>query len=129
MQSFESPDLPDFHPEITETWSLQRGDTVIQLTQCTLFDTTVNYHSHSPADSLVDSAQERLTDCDQLSQSLDTFGTDSSNNSLHISLPELPTEMEPVQLMNQLLITKQLTTKPSTKTILLPLRELLSIIS
>ena len=79
--------------------------------QRTPFDTTVNRHSQSPADSLVDSAQDRLTDRDQLSQLLDTSLTDSSDNSLGILLSELPIEMEPVQLMNQLLT--QLTTKPS----------------
>ena len=112
MQSFECPDLADFHPGIaTETWSLQRGDTVVQLPQRTPFDTTVNRHSQSPADSLVDLAQDCLTDRDQLSKLLDTSLTDSSDNSLDILLSELPIEMEPVQLMNQLLT--QLTTKPS----------------
>ena len=105
--------MRDFHPRITEPWSIQRGDTVVQLQQYTPFDTTVTRHSQSPADSLVDSAQDRLTDRDQLSQWLDTSRTDSSDNSLDTSLPELPTEMEPVQLMNQLLT--HLTTKPSTK--------------
>ena len=105
--------MPDFHPRITEPWSIQRGDTVVQLQQDTPFDTTVTRHSQSPADSLVDSAQDRLTDRDQLSQWLDTSRTDSSDNSLDTSLPELPTEMEPVQLMNQLLT--HLTMKPSTK--------------
>ena len=114
MQSFECPDLADFHPGIaTETWSLQRGDTVVQLPQRTPFDTTVHRHSQSPADSLVDSAQDCLTDRNHLSQSLDTSQTNSSNNSLDISLLELPVEMEPVQLINQLLT--QLTTKLSTE--------------
>ena len=112
-ESFECPDFLDFHPGITQPWLIQRGDTVVKLPQRTPFDTTVNRHSQSPADSLVDSAQDRLTDRDQLSQSLGTSPTDSSDNSLDISLPELPTEMEPVQLMNQLLT--QLTTKPSTE--------------
>ena len=114
MQSFECPNLADFHPGIvTETWSLQRGDTVVQLPQRTPFDTTVNRHLQSPADSLVDLAQDCLTDRDQLSKLLDTSLTDSSDNSLDILLSELPIEMEPVQLMNQLLT--QLTTKPSTE--------------
>ena len=113
VQSFECPDLPDFHPGITEPWSIQRGDTVIQLPQRTQFDTTVNRHPQSPADSLVDAVQYHLAERDQLSQSLDTSRTDSSDNFLDISLPELPIEMEPVQLMNQLLT--QLTTKPSTE--------------
>ena len=106
--------MADFHPGIvTKTWSLQRGDTVVQLPQRTPFDTTVNRHSQSPADSLVDSAQDRLTDRDQLSQLLDTSRTDISDNSLDILLSELPIKMEPVQLINQLLT--QLTTKPSTE--------------
>ena len=113
MQSFECPDLPNFHPEITQPWSIQTGDTVVQLPQRTPFDTTVNRHPQSPADSLVDAVQDHLTERDQLSQSLDTSRTDSSDNSLDISLPELPTEMKPVQLMNQLLT--QLMTKPSTE--------------
>ena len=116
MQSFECPDLPDFHPGIvTDPWSIQQGDTVVQLPQRTPFDTTVNRHPQFPADSLVDSAQDHLTDRDQLSQSLDSSRTDSSEISLDISLPKLPIEMEPVQLMNQLLT--QLTTKPSTEII------------
>ena len=114
MQSFECPDLADFHPGIaTETWSLQRGDTVVQLPQRTPFDTTVNRHPQSPTDSLVDSAQDHLTDLDQLSQSWGSSRTDSSDHFLDISLPELPIEMESVQLMNQLIT--QLTTKPSTE--------------
>ena len=99
MQSFECPDLPDFHPRIvTEPWLIQWGDTVVQLPQRTPFDTTVNRHPQSPAaDSLVDSAQDRLTDHNQLPQSLDNSRTDSSDSSLDILLPELPIEMEPVQ--------------------------------
>ena len=114
MQSFECLDLPDFHPGIfREPWSIQRGDTVIQLPQRTPLDTTVNRHSQSPIDSLVDSAQDRLTERNQLSESLDSSRTDSSDISLDTPLTELPIEVEPVQLMNQLLT--QLTTKPSTK--------------
>ena len=105
--------MPDFQPGITQPWSIKRGDTVVQLPQHTPFDTTVTRHPQSPVDSLLDSAQERLTDRDQLSQSLDTSQTDSSHNFWDISLPELPIEMEPMQLMNQLLT--QLTTKPSTE--------------
>ena len=93
---------------------------MVQLPQCTLFDTTVNCHSQSPTDSLVDSAQDRHTDRDQLSQSLDISQTDSSDNSLDILLPELPTEMEPAQLINQLLT--QHTTKPSTEIHLTPFK-------
>ena len=58
-------------------------------------------------------AEDRLTDCNQLSQSLGSSRTDSDDNSLDISLPEIPLEIEPVQLMNQLLM--KLTTKPSTE--------------
>ena len=113
MQSFECSDLPDFHLGIVrEPWSIQRGDTVVQLPLRTPFDTCVNRHPQPPTDSLIDFAQERLTDRDQLSQSMDCSRTDSSNNSLD-TLPELPREMEPVQLMNQLLT--QLATKPSTE--------------
>ena len=125
VQSFECPDLPDFHPGITQPRSIQRGDTVVQLPQRTPFDTTVNRHPQSPSDSLVDSAQNRLTDRDQLSQSSDTSRTDSSDNSLDILLPELLIETEPVQLMNELLT--QLTRIPRPKSILFPLRELLPI--
>ena len=114
MQSFDCPNLADFQPGIvTQTWSLQWRDIVVQFPQRTLFDTTVNRHSQYPADSLVDSDQDRLTDRDHLSQSLNTSRTNSSDNSLDIPPPELPIEMEPVQLMNQLLT--QLTTKPSTE--------------
>ena len=73
----------------------------------------INCHSQSPADSLVHSAQDRLADRDHLSQSLDTSQTNSSDNSLDILLLEFPIEVEPVQLMNQLLT--QLTTKPSAE--------------
>ena len=114
MQFFEWPDLPDIHPGIvTDPWSVQRGDAFIQLPQRIPSDTTANCQPQSPADSLVDSAQDRLTDCKQLSQSLDNSRTDSSDNPLDISLPELPIEMKPVQLMNQLLT--QVTWKPSTE--------------
>ena len=60
-----------------------------------------------------DSAEDRLTNHDQLSQSLDSLQTDSNDDSLGISLPELPIAMEPVQLMNHL--STRLTTKPSTE--------------
>ena len=81
--------------------------------QRTPFDTTVNRLLKSPTDSLIDSAQDRLTDPNQLSPSLDSSRTDSRDNSLDISLPELPIKMEPKQLMNQLFT--QLTTKLSTE--------------
>ena len=102
MQSFECSDLPDFHPGIvTDPWSIEQGDAVAQLPQRTPFDTPVNRHPQSPADSLVDLAQGPLTDCDQLSQSLDNSLTDPNDNSLDILLPELPKEMEQVQLTKQ----------------------------
>ena len=91
MQSFECPHLPDILPRIvTEPWSIQRGDTVVQLPQRTPFDTTVNRHPQFPTDSLVDSSQDRLTDSDQLLQSLASSRTDSSDNSLDTLLPDLP---------------------------------------
>ena len=102
MQSFECPDLPDFHPGIvTDPWSTEQGDAVAQLPQHVPFDTTVNRHPQSPADSVVDLAQDRLTDRDQLWQSLDTSLTDPNDNSLDILLPDLPIEMEQLQLMKQ----------------------------
>ena len=91
MQSFEGPDLPDFHPAIvTEPWSIQEGDTVVQLPQRTPFDTIVNRHPQSPADSLIDSAQDRLTDCNQLSQSLDTSRTDSTPDATYTNPSRRP---------------------------------------
>ena len=112
---FKCPDLQDFHPGIVkETWSIQRGDTVVQLPKLIPFDATVYHQPQSPTDSLIHSVQDRLPDHDQLSKSLDSSRTDySHDNSLDTSLPDLPIEMKPVQLMNQLLT--QLTTKPSTK--------------
>ena len=84
VQSFECPDFPDLHPGITQPWSILRGDTVVQLPQRTPFDTNVDRHPQSPADSLVDAVQDHLTERDQLSQSLGTSRTDSSDNSLGI---------------------------------------------
>ena len=75
-------------------------------------DTAANQLSQSPENSLIDPTEDRLTDLDPLLQSLDSSQTDSEDNFLDISLPELPVEMEPVQLMNQLLT--HLTTKPLT---------------
>ena len=115
MQSFECPDLPDFHLGIVrKPWSIHQGDTVVQLPQCTPFDITVNRQPQSPTDSLINSVQDCFTDRDQILQSLDSSRTDSSDNSLDISLPELQIKMGPVQIMTQLL--PQLTTKPSTET-------------
>ena len=81
---------------------------MVHLPQLTPIDTAANQLSQSPEDSFIDPIEDRL------SQSLDSFRTDSADDSLDNSLPEVPIEMEPVQLMNQLLI--QLTTKPSTET-------------
>ena len=113
VQSFECPDLQDFHMGIVrEPWSTHRGDTVVQLPKLTLFDTTVNQLLLSPEDSLVDPADNHLTDLNSPSRSLDSSQTDSDDNSLDNS-PEISIEMEPVQLMNQLLT--QLLTKVSTE--------------
>ena len=73
MQSFECPDLPDFHPRMTEPWLIQRGDTIVQLPHRL---TQLLIATQSPTDSLVDSAQDRFMDRDHLSQSLDTSRTD-----------------------------------------------------
>ena len=109
MHTFECPDLQDFQTRIIrEPVSTYRADTVVHLPQLTPIDTAANQLSQSPEDSLIDPTEDRL------SQSLDSFRTDSADDSLDNSLPEVPIEMEPVQLMNQLLI--QLTTKPSTET-------------
>ena len=104
VHSFECPDLQDFHMGIVrEPWSTHRGDTVVQLPKLTPFDTSVNQLPLSPEDSLVDPADNHLTDLNSPSRSLDSSQTDSDGNSLDNSLPEIPIEMEPVQLMNQLL--------------------------
>ena len=52
-------------------------DTVVQLPKLTPFDTAVNRLLQSPEDSPIDSADDRLTDRDQLSQSLDSSHADS----------------------------------------------------
>ena len=59
-QTTTTPDLPDFDlPDfylgiVKYPWSIQQEDTVVQLAQRTTFDITVNHHSQSPADSLID---------------------------------------------------------------------------
>ena len=114
MQSFECPDLPDLHPGIVrEPWSIQWGDIVVQLTKLTSVDTVVNRLSPSSADSLLDPTDNHLPNISSLSQSLDSSPMDSEDNSLDTLLPELPKEMEPVQMMNQILT--QLTTKALTE--------------
>ena len=60
---------------VRKSWSIQWGDTFIYLPQRTPFDTTVYRQPLSPTDSLIDSAQEPLTDRDQLSQLLDSCQT------------------------------------------------------
>ena len=60
---------------VRKPWSIQWGDTFIYLPQRTPFDTTVYRQPLSPTDSLIDSAQEPLTDRDQLSQLLDSSRT------------------------------------------------------
>ena len=92
---------------------MYRGDTVDQLPKLTLIDTVANQLSPSPEDSLIDPAEDHLTDLSSPLQSLDSSQTDSENKYLDTLLLEIPIEMEPVQLMNQLLT--QLTTKPSTE--------------
>ena len=65
MQSFECPDLPDFHTEIIgQPWSIQRGDPVVQLPKLTPLETTVNHTPQSPEDSLIHLAEDRFTDRD-----------------------------------------------------------------
>ena len=81
---------------------------MIHLPQFPPIDPTANQSSQSPEDSLVDPTEDRL------SQSLDSSQPDSVDDSLDNSLSDIPVEIEPVQLMNQLLT--QLTTKPSTET-------------
>ena len=71
---------------------MHRRDTVAQLSKLTPFDTAVNRLPQSPEDSLIHSAEDRLTDCNQLSQLLSSSRTDSDDNSLDISLPEIPVE-------------------------------------
>ena len=92
--------------------SIHRGGTVVQLAKVNPFKIAVNQLPQSPQDSLIDLAVERLLDRDQLSQFLDSSQTDSDDNSLDISLPEVPVDIEPVQLINQLLM---LTKKCSTE--------------
>ena len=92
---------------------MYRADTVVQLPKLTPIDTAVNQLTQSPDDWLIDPAEDCLTDLSPLSQSLDNSQTYSEDSSLDTSLPEIPIEMEPVQIMNQLLM--QLTSKPSTK--------------
>ena len=102
MQSFEFLGLPDFYLGIfRELYSIQREDTAVA------------HPPRSPTDSVIDFAEGRLTDHDQLSHSLDSSRTDSNDNSLNTSLPEVPIEMKPVQLLNQPLT--QFKTKPSTE--------------
>ena len=79
----------------------------MHLPQFTPIDSAADQSSQSPEGSLVDPTENRL------SQSLDGSRPDSEDDSLDTSLPDIPIEMEPVQLMNQLLT--QLTTKPSTE--------------
>ena len=71
---------------------------------------TQKSQSQSPEDSLMDSAKNSRTDHNHWSQLLDSPATDSDDNSLDNWFPKIPIEMEPVQLMNQLLM--QLIMKP-----------------
>ena len=90
-----------------------RADTVVQLPKLTPNGTVANQLSPSSEDSIIDPAEDHLTDLNSPLQSLDSSQTDSDDNSLDTSLPEIPIEMEPVLLMNELLM--QLTTKPATE--------------
>ena len=80
---------------------------MIHLPQFAPIDSAADQSSQSPEGSLVDPTEDRL------SQSLDGSRPDSEDDSLDTSLTDIPIEMEPIQLMNQLLT--QLTTKPSTE--------------
>ena len=104
VHTFECPELQNFQMRIVrEPISIYRADTVVQLPKLTPINTAANQLSQSPEHSLIDPTEDRLTGLDPLSQSLDSSQTDSEDNSLNISLPEIPMEIEPVQLMNQLL--------------------------
>ena len=94
----------------------QRGNTVINLPTHTPVVTATNNNqlSQSSEDSVLDSEEDNFTNQNQLLQSLEDIRMDSEkDNYVETSLPEIPIEMEPVQVINQLL--KQLTTKPSNK--------------
>ena len=88
-----------------------RANTVINLPthNSIVTATSDNQRSPSPEDSLVNSEEDSLSNHDQPSQSLD----DSQPDSEEENSVDIPIEMEPVQLMNQLLT--QLATKSSTK--------------
>ena len=66
--------------------------------------------SQSPEDYLMDSAKNSHTNHNWRSQLLDSSATDSDDNLLDNWFPKIAIEMEPVQLMNQLLM--QLIMKP-----------------
>ena len=86
---------------------MYKADNAVHLPKLTPIDTPANQLSQSPEDLLIESTE----DC--LLQSLDCSQMDSEDNSLDTLLPEVPMEVEPVQLMNQLLT--QLATEPSTE--------------
>ena len=114
VHTFECSDIQEFPTRIVRKHlSRYRADIVVQLPKFTPFDTAANQLSQSPEDSLIDPTEDRLTDLNPLLQSLDSSQRDSEDNSLDTSLPEIPIEMEPAQLINQLLT--QVTTKPSTE--------------
>lgn len=76
--------------------------------------TNNNQLSQSPEDSVRDSEEDNFTNQNQLLQPLENIRMDSEKDKYaETSFPETPMEMEPAQLINQLL--KQLTTKPSNK--------------
>ena len=76
---------------------MYRADTVVHLLKLNPIDTTANWLSQHPEDLLIDPTEDRLW------KFLDNSQTDSEGNSLKTSLPKVPMEMEPIQLMNQLL--------------------------
>ena len=91
MHTFECLDPHDFQTRIVgETISTYTADTVVHLPQLTPIDLAVSQLSQSPEDLLIDPAEDRLL------QSLDSSQTDSEDNSLDTSLPEVPMEMGPV---------------------------------
>ena len=105
MYTFECPDLQDFQTRIPKPSGLpHKAATVIHLPQFAPINPAADQSSQFPEDPLVDLKEDRL------SQPLDSSRPDSEDNSLDTSLSDIPVEMEPVQLMNQLLT--QLTAKP-----------------
>ena len=113
MHTFECPDLQDFPTRIIrEPLSTYRADTVIQLPKLTPTDTATYQLLQSFEDLLINPTENRLTDLDH-SHNLWKILTQIWKAIFGHPLPEIPIEMEPVQLMYQLLT--QFITKPSTE--------------